>query len=230
MQEIKLMPRLACIAGMIHVGARLADVGTDHAHLPLALLQRGVIMQAIASDLREGPLSRAQENAVQYALEDKIQLRLSAGLMQVRAEECDTISIAGMGGETIVSILQDALWTAQGGHTLLLQPMTRIAELRQFLWAHGYTICQEVLCKEDRRWYVVLQVRGGASCVEKPIAQCYSSAALLQDAQAGSYLQYLLAREIQALQGMQQGTATRAQCQMQQQIIQHLQCAMEECR
>ena len=98
----------------------------------------------------------------------------------MRAEECDTVTIAGMGGQTIAEILTAAPWTAQGDHLLLLQPMTMIAELRRWLYAHGYAIERETLCREDRRRYVVLSVRGGAPKREIPLSECAVSPALLR--------------------------------------------------
>ncbi len=98
----------------------------------------------------------------------------------MRAEECDTVTIAGMGGQTIAEILTAAPWTAQGDHLLLLQPMTMIAELLLWLYAHGYACEREALCREDRRRYVVLSVRGGAPKREIPLSECAVSPALLR--------------------------------------------------
>ena len=113
----------------------------------------------------------------------------------MRAEECDTVTIAGMGGQTIAEILTAAPWTAQGNHLLLLQPMTMIAELRRWLYAHGYAIERETLCREDRRRYVVLSVRGGAPKREIPLSECAVSPALLRAEGAADYLEQLYLRE-----------------------------------
>ena len=136
-----LTPRLACIAALVPQGAQLADVGTDHGKLPITLLIEGRIAHAIGSDLREGPLDHAARNAEEHGV--ILPLRLAAGLDGISPEECDTVTIAGMGGQTIAEILQNAPWTADGDHLLLLQPMTMIYELRQWLWAHGYAIERE---------------------------------------------------------------------------------------
>ena len=112
--------------------------------------------------------------------------------MAVRAEECDTVTIAGMGGQTIAEILTAAPWTAQGDHLLLLQPMTMIAELRRRLYAHGYAVERETLCREDRRRYVVLSVRGGAPKREIPLSECAVSPALLRAEGAADYLEQAL--------------------------------------
>lgn len=201
-----LTPRLACLAAQVPMGARLADIGTDHGKLPISLLLEGRIASAIGSDIGEGPLEHAARNAREHGV--ALSLRLAPGLEAIRPEECDTISIAGMGGQTIAEILQAAPWTADGSHLLLLQPMTMVYELRQWLWAHGYAIERETPCREDRRWYVVLSVRGGAPAREVPRTQCAFSSALLSAPDAADYLRHLLTREKRALLGMEQASET----------------------
>lgn len=202
LMQIRLTPRLQAVADLVEKGARLADIGTDHAHLPIYLLQQGRISEAIASDIRPGPLARAQRNVEQYQVGHAVDLRLGMGLACVRADECDTLSIAGMGGETISQVLQAAPWTAAGRHRLILQPMTMVAELRQWLWAHGYSIEKEAVCREERRWYLALGVQGGAPRMVKPLGQCCISQALLAAPLARDYLSCLLAREKRALDGL----------------------------
>ena len=204
MESMVLTPRLACIAALVPQGARLADIGTDHGKLPLSLLIEGRIASAIGSDIGKGPLAHAARNAQEHGV--SLSLRLAPGLDAVRPEECDTVSIAGMGGQTITEILQAAPWTADGAHLLLLQPMTMVYELRRWLWAHGYAIERETLCREDRRRYVVLSIRGGAEVREVPLPQCAFSPALLQAPGAAEYLRHLLTREQRALAGMEQAS------------------------
>lgn len=221
-----LTPRLACLAALIPPGAKLADIGTDHGKLPISLLLEGRLACAIGSDIGEGPLEHAARNAQAYGV--ALSLRRAGGLDAVQSEECDTISIAGMGGQTIAEILAAAPWCAQGRHRILLQPMTMVNELRQWLWANGYAIEKEVLCREDRRQYVVLQVRGGAEKLQKPLWQCAFSSALLGADGARAYLQSLLARERRALEGMERGRAvTAARVDAQQRLILELEQALE---
>ncbi len=229
MPDIKLTPRLQCIAEHVPVGAALADVGTDHAYLPLYLLQQNRVSHVIGSDLRAGPLARARENAQAFGLDGQLALRLAAGLDAVAPQECNVISIAGMGGETIAEILTAAPWTAEGAHTLLLQPMTRIAGLRRFLRIHGYRICAEYVCQEDRRFYVVLHAQGGGM-PELPapaLCDCYLSPELLQAAHVRPYLAALLHRERHALMGMERGTTTEAELMEQKNIVRILENALE---
>ena len=105
---LELTPRLRTAADLVPAGARLADIGTDHAYLPAALLLEGKIPYAIAADLRHGPLLRAKETAAEYGCRDRMGFRLCDGLKGIRPEETDAIVIAGMGGETIAQIL--AAW------------------------------------------------------------------------------------------------------------------------
>lgn len=221
-----LTPRLACIASLVPQGARLADIGTDHGKLPVSLLLAGKITSAIGSDIGEGPLAHAARNAQEHGV--SLSLRLAAGLDAVQPEECDTVSIAGMGGQTIADILAAAPWCAQGHHLLLLQPMTMVYELRQWLWANGYEIMRETLCREDRRQYVVLSVCGGAEKKQLPLWQCVFSPALLKAEGAKDYLRALLTRENRALDGMEQAsTIDPARLEVQRRLVSEIKQAWE---
>ncbi len=192
-QRMHMTPRLRTILQQVPHGARLADIGTDHALIPTALLRRGVITYGVASDIRVGPLESAARTAEQFG--QHIDLRLGAGLRTVQPEEVDVIVIAGMSGETIVQILEEDAWALDGAHLLLLQPMTAQPQLRQYLAAHGGRIQKESLCREGRRMYTILTVRGGAPCEQKTLAQCCISEALLRDKLAADYMNKLLLRE-----------------------------------
>lgn len=159
-KQLALQPRLHMLARLVPEGCRLTDVGTDHGYLPVALLQQGRIAAAIASDIGAEPLEHARRTAMQYGV-DGMDFRLCAGLSGVAPEETDVIVIAGMGGETIISILQDAPWTADGQHRLLLQPMTKAAALRHWLADNGYTFTDEHLVEDKGRVYPILCVKGG---------------------------------------------------------------------
>lgn len=225
-ESMVLTPRLACIAALVPQGARLADVGTDHGKLPVSLLLSGRVASAIGSDIGQGPLAHAARNATEHGV--ALSLRLAPGLDAVQPDECDTVSIAGMGGQTIADILADAPWCAAGQHLLLLQPMTMVYELRQWLWQNGYEIGRETLCREDRRRYVVLSVRGGAAKRDVPLWQCAVSPALLRADGAADYLQWLLTRETRALSGMGQANAIdTARLEEQRRLVQQIKDAWE---
>lgn len=158
---LELSPRLRMVAELVPAGARLADVGTDHGYLPAALIQAGKIPSAIAADLRQGPLSRAKATVAEYGLGEHIAFRLCDGLRGLEPEETDCVSIAGMGGETIAHILNDAPWTRARGTPLVLQPMTSFYDLRLWLTEHGYTIRRECLVREGETLYTAWLAQAG---------------------------------------------------------------------
>lgn len=157
---MELSARLQSVASQVPQGASFADIGTDHAYLPVWLLLNGRIDFAIAADLREGPLSRAAETAMQYQVSDRMSFRLCDGLAGIDPKEVDTIAIAGMGGETIAAILSAAEWTKKD-KLLLLQPMTSFPDLRLWLQRNGYRIEEEHISREGERLYTCLVVRSG---------------------------------------------------------------------
>ena len=228
MESLILTPRLNCIASLVPQGARLADIGTDHGKLPISLLKQGRVAHAIGSDIGAGPLRHAAQNAREHGV--SLPLRLAPGLAAIDPCECDTVSIAGMGGQTIAEILNDAPWTLDGGHLLLLQPMTGAPELRRWLWQSGCSIVKETICREGaRRWYVVISARGGAEKQDIPLSDCFFSPALLQAADAGEYLAHLIRVESRALAGMEQGSAVSMErLSMQRDTVKALRNAMEE--
>ena len=181
----ELSPRLRALAAWIPEGARLADVGTDHGYLTALLLREGRIRSAIASDLRPGPLDRARETARKCGVADRISFRLCDGLGAVGPEECDTVVIAGMGGENIASILAAAPWTADGRHTLLLQPQSRAEVLRAFLQDHGYAIRREALVRDRGHLYPVMEA--GAGEMHLSPGRLYGGALLWRDPLADRY-------------------------------------------
>lgn len=161
MKKPELTARLQTVADLIPTGSKVADIGTDHAYLPVWLLLNCTATQAIAADIRTGPLDRAKLTAQQYDCQNGLSFRLCDGLEGIAPEEADTIVIAGMGGETIAAILERAPWTANSDYTLILQPMSAQNDLRHWLWTAGYGIEQELLVQEGEKLYQILQVRFG---------------------------------------------------------------------
>lgn len=159
--HIELTPRLRTVADLVPEGARLVDVGTDHAYLPAALLLEGKIPGAVAADLREGPLNRARQTAAEYGLGDKIAFRLCDGLVGIQKQEAEAVAIAGMGGETIADILAAAPWVREQNVPLILQPMSSMTDLRIWLESNGFAIQEERLAREGDTLYVILSVRAG---------------------------------------------------------------------
>lgn len=161
MRGPELSPRLSMVGELVPVGARLADVGTDHAYLPVALILEGKIPWAVAADLRRGPLDRARATVRQYGLTGRTAFRLCNGLTGIRPDEVDAVAIAGMGGETIAAILSAAPWTRERDVPLILQPMSSMPDLRGWLQAGGYKIVEERLAREGDTLYTAFMVRAG---------------------------------------------------------------------
>lgn len=158
MRMFQLDDRLRLCAEMVREGSLLADIGTDHAYLPIWLVAAGKCPGAVAVDVREGPLERARENVVRYHMEEQIRLSLSSGLSALGPEDADDIVIAGMGGELIAEILGAAPWGRDSEKRLILQPMTTAPELRCWLRENGFGILQEKCAVSDGKAYTVLQV------------------------------------------------------------------------
>ncbi len=178
-KRILLSPRLSCLKDWVPKGARLVDVGTDHGFLPVCLLLEEICPFVIASDIGEGPLERAKKTAKRYDVIDQMVFVRSDGLTDISPQEVDTIVMAGMGGETIAHILEHAPWVHDPKYTLLLQPMSKGKELRQFLMEKGYEVEREKLVEEPPFLYHVLLARGGGKPQRQgDLALYYGSQAL----------------------------------------------------
>lgn len=202
-RKIELSPRLRLAADLAPAGARLADVGTDHAYLPACLLLEGKIPFAIASDLRAGPLARARETAEAYGCGEKMDFRLCDGLSGIRPEEVDGVVIAGMGGETVADILAAAPWVREKKLPLVLQPMSSMPELRRWLQGHGWSITQERLAREGETLYVVLAAEAGEDAPMTP-GELWAGRQS-RDPLRGAWLARLLDKLDRALAGMALG-------------------------
>lgn len=139
----------------------IADIGTDHAYIPIELVRSGRADRALACDIKPGPLEFAANNIKKYNLEDKIELRLGGGFTPIAAGETETAVIAGMGGEMIIKILAEDLSKSQSFKELILQPMNCQAELRKWLAEHGFCITAEDLSCEGFKVYNTLTVKRG---------------------------------------------------------------------
>ncbi len=200
MRRPELSPRLRMVGELVPAGVRLADVGTDHAYLPAALILAGKIPSAIAADLRRGPLDRARETVRQAGLTGKVAFRLCDGLSGIRPEEADAAVIAGMGGETIAAILSAAPWTRERDIPLILQPMTSLPELRGWLRDNGFRIEEERLAREGETLYTAFLVRAGEMGPLTP-AELWAGKNS-NDPLRGAWLDGWIARTGRALEGM----------------------------
>lgn len=155
---IKLSKRMKAVAGMVTTGGVLADIGTDHGYIPIALVQRQKITGAIAMDINKGPLARAQGNIASARLGDYIQTRLSDGVAALGEGEADSILIAGMGGELVIHILSEGEKVCKAASELILQPQSDIRKVREYLRLHHYKIVDEDMICEDGKYYPMMRV------------------------------------------------------------------------
>ncbi len=160
-----LNSRLQACAGFVREQAHVCDVGTDHAQLAVYLIEEGIASDVIASDIGEGPLAAAQRTIEKHGLSSRIRTILSDGLQNVPGEDLTDIVIAGMGGETMVHILETCPFSLTDIR-LILQPMTKADVLRDWLYRHGFAICRETCIREERFLYAVMQVEYTGNCVE----------------------------------------------------------------
>jgi len=156
---MKLGERLELVAELVRDGALLADVGTDHAYLPIALLESGKIREAVCSDINEGPLDKARENARCAGVYEKIKFFLTDGARELKGLGITDYAICGMGGELIASIIENAPHLRDEKINLVLQPMSRHEALRAYLWDSGFDILHESYPAEDGKQYVCMRVR-----------------------------------------------------------------------
>lgn len=153
---IKIGPRLKAVGSFVAQGAKLADIGTDHAYLPVYLLQKGLISQAVGVDVHKGPLEAAENTAKFFGLASRIDIRLGNGLIPLRPGETDTLVIAGMGGVTILEILLSKPEVLEKVSSLILQPQGAKDRVRKYLSDQGWKLKDECLVEEDGRIYTII--------------------------------------------------------------------------
>lgn len=155
---MKLSKRLQTIADFVKKGAVVADIGTDHAHIPIYLIKNNIISRAYACDINTGPLEKAEENINYYGVKN-IELRLSNGLEKLKTDEADTVIIAGMGGELITDILERGRRFFDTERKFILSPHTKIDEVRKYLLSNGFEITKEDMCIDEGKFYTVMEAK-----------------------------------------------------------------------
>ncbi|MBR3094074.1 MAG: SAM-dependent methyltransferase [Clostridia bacterium] len=154
--SIQLDPRLSLVASFVRPGRVLADIGTDHAYLPVFLVQTGRCPRAVASDLRKGPLQNAQQTVREHGLEERIQTVLSDGLDALAPFCADDVVLAGMGGILIAELLARASWLRDPAVRVIAQPMSHAEDVRLWLFQNGFTITDEACAVDGRHCYVAM--------------------------------------------------------------------------
>lgn len=164
---IKLTPRLLTAVPFVRRGHRVCDVGTDHAYLPIYLVESGILGPraggeapfAVASDINQGPVDRATLHVAAAGLSNAIRTLRTDGLQGLEAYRPEDVIIFGMGGELIASILDAAPWVRDPSVRLILQPMTHAEKLRKYLFERGYVPVGQVLSREEARIYQTICVQ-----------------------------------------------------------------------
>jgi len=155
--KLPLSDRLLACCNFVKRGDRVADVGCDHGYLGIYLLTQGIAKSVIESDVAEGPLQSAMRNAVKYGTKNKMSFHLSDGVKDI-PRDFDTLVCAGMGADTIMSILGSAPWLKDGRYRLILQCQSKRPELRQWLYDEGFRINRETLAKDGKFVYSIMEV------------------------------------------------------------------------
>ena len=158
---MKLSDRLQTIASLVPAGSLPADIGTDHAFLPIYLVSEGICPRALAMDVKEGPLSRAREHIAQAELTEVIETRLSDGIAALEPGEADTLILAGMGGDLSMRILEEGRDKLRSIPNLVFSPQSHVPQVRRYLHHLGYEITDEKLAEEDGKFYFAIQAKRG---------------------------------------------------------------------
>lgn len=196
--------RMEALADLCQGARRVIDVGCDHAQLCALLVTEYGVEHAFASDIRPGPLENARRTIAELGLESRITPVLSDGLDAFGPGDGDTVIIAGMGGEEMTLILSRAPWAGDNGGQVILQPMTNIPKLRQWLTENGYNVKKERVIKEGRKVYTAMNIQKGA---DESGAREYAylfGTALLQDPLWPLYKEKLLTKYGASARGQEQ--------------------------
>ncbi len=173
LQTLNLDLRLLLVASLVRNGSKVADIGTDHAYIPVYLLQKGVSPSAVAADLRKMPLENAKKTIDRFGLSSKIQTIISDGLDKIDASSCDDIIIAGMGGLLIEEILSRTSWVFNEKYRLILQPMSHQEDVRRFLFENGFEIKEEKCCLDKKHCYCVIAAEYNGKKIEHTPSEIY---------------------------------------------------------
>ena len=155
--KIPLSSRLQACCDLVRPGDRVADIGCDHGYLGISLLHKGIASAVIASDINEGPLQSAVINSEKFGVRDRIRFYLSDGVRNI-PRDFDTLVCAGMGGDTMVSILSAAPWLKNKQYRLILQCQSRTPILRRYLHENGWHIAGERVLRDGRFLYTIMEV------------------------------------------------------------------------
>ena len=181
--NLPLSPRLLACCGFVSPGDRVADIGCDHGYLSIHLLLEGIAKSAIASDVREQPLLSAVRNAEKYGVRDRMEFYLSDGVRGI-PRDFDTMVCAGMGADTMISILEAAPWLQNSKYRFILQCQSKTPMLRRYLSENGWRITAESVLRDGRFLYTVMEVYYEPDHPRLTLGEWYFPPALLENPSA----------------------------------------------
>jgi len=198
---------------MVPQGARVADIGSDHAYVPVELIRSGRAQKVIASDVHAGPVENARSVVAAAHLEDLIEVRLGSGFDVYKLGEVDTAVLAGMGGFLIRDLIQEGLLLVQSLKCLVLQPMVAIRELRVWLLQHGFEILEERVAQEGQKFYEIFSVHytgRGLEIVELETAELGVSMFRAEDEISMKYLAHRIQKTETVIRALAQAKDAQA--------------------
>jgi len=178
--KLPISDRLLACADFVCPGDRVADVGCDHGYLSIHLLINNIAKSCIASDINEGPLLSAVRNAEKYGVRERISFHLSDGVRSI-PRDFDTLVCAGMGGDTMLSILEAAPWLKSSQYRLILQCQSKTPLLRRYLSQNGWRIAKETVLRDGRFLYTVMEVWWQPDYPRLTEGECWFPPALLEN-------------------------------------------------
>ena len=178
--KLPLSDRLLVCAGFVCKGDRVADIGCDHGYLGIYLLKNGIASSVIASDVREGPLQSAIRNAHKYGVNENMTFYLSDGVSNI-PRDFDTLVCAGMGGDTMVHILESAPWLKNEQYRMILQCQSKTPLLRRYLSENGWRIYEESVLRDGKFLYTVMEVGYRPEYPKLTVGEWYFPPALLEN-------------------------------------------------
>lgn len=180
MMKLPISDRLLACANFVGRGNRVADIGCDHGYLSIYLLTNGIARSAIASDINEGPLNSAMRNAVKFGVRDKMEFYLSDGVRNI-PRDFDDLVCAGMGADTMIHILDSALWLRNQKYRLILQCQSKTPMLRRYLSENGWRIYEEAVLRDGKFLYTIMEVGWRPDYPKLTAGEWYFPPALLEN-------------------------------------------------
>ncbi len=176
-----LSERLKAVANMITPGLTVADIGCDHAYLPIWLVREEISPHVIACDINAGPIERARENIEDVELTDRIEVRQGDGLSVIAPGEAGSVVMAGMGGKLMVKILDEGSDVLEKVSEIIMEPQSDVAFVRHFLQDNGYRIISENMVNEDDKFYPLIKAIHGQMNWDKEVYFRYGKVLLREE-------------------------------------------------